>query len=160
MKQKQHIGKIRLVIEAGKANPAPPVGPALGQRGLNIMDFCKKFNEECGKDKELKPGTPVTVDIYYYQDKSFRLVLHKPPVSVLIKEATSVKSGAKKPGFETVASIGVDKIRQIAVVKLEDMGFTDVNDNSGKPREEIVVAAMKMVAGTARSMGIKVEGEI
>lgn len=147
MKKKEVVGTISLLIEAGKANPSPPVGPALGQRGLNIMDFCKKFNEECTKLK-MEMGVPVPVVISYYADKSFTLEIKQPPVSVQIKKRLKLAKGSKKAGTEFVGTITAADMSEIAKIKLQDMGLG----------EDSLDAAVKMVEGTCRSMGVKVEG--
>ena len=132
---KKVLGYIKLQIEAGKANPSPPVGPALGQRGVNIMEFCKAFNAKTQKEE---PGSPIPVTITVYQDHSFDFVTKLPPVSYLIKKAANVKS-ANKAGKLTKA-----QIKEIATKKMPDMNCHTVE------------AAMEMVAGQARSMGIEV----
>lgn len=136
-------GYIKLQIPAGKANPSPPVGPALGQRGLNIMEFCKAFNAKTG---DMKPGIPVPVVITVFSDKSFTFETKLPPCSYFIKEAAKLQSGSKTPGRGSpVATITMGQIREIAEKKMNDMNaFT-------------VEAAMEMVKGSAVSMGLKVE---
>lgn len=134
--------KLKLIIPAGQANPAPPIGPALGQRGLNIMDFCKQFNEQCKKNN-IEMGLPTPV-IITFMDKKFTIQLKTAPVPVLIKKAIGMTSASKKPGTDIVGSITMAQIKTIALAKLEDMGVDDVE------------AAIKMVVGTCRSMGIKV----
>jgi large subunit ribosomal protein L11 len=140
---KKIIGSLKLQVLAGKANPSPPIGPALGQRGINIMGFCKEFN---AATQGIEVGAPCPVIITYYQDKSFTFVVKTPPASFLIKKAASMKSGAKLPGRETVGSITIKQLREIAEAKMQDMNASNVE------------AAMKSLAGTARSMGIEVEG--
>ncbi len=139
---KKVIGFIKLQIEAGKANPSPPVGPALGQRGLNIMEFCKAFN---AKTQKMEPGTPIPVIITAYADRTFSFVTKLPPVSYLIKKAAGLKSGSQEPGRKKVAKITQAQIKEIAAQKMPDMNCHTVE------------SAMEMVAGQARSMGIEVE---
>jgi large subunit ribosomal protein L11 len=131
---------IKLQIEAGKANPAPPVGPALGQHGVNIMAFCKDYNERTAS----QAGTVVPVDITIYEDRSFNFALKTPPASDLLKRAAGVEKGSSAQRREKVGQVSRDQIREIAEVKLRDLNTTSVE------------AAMKMVEGTARSMGIEV----
>ena len=138
---KEITGKIKLQIEAGKANPAPPVGPALGQHGVNIMDFCKQFNDAT-KDQM---GMVIPVIINVYKDRSFDFVTKVSPVANLIKRAANIKSGSKVPNKDKVAKLTKEQVRTIAETKMSDL-----NANS-------IEAAMSMVAGTARSMGITVE---
>ncbi|USO01030.1 MAG: 50S ribosomal protein L11 [Alphaproteobacteria bacterium] len=139
---KKEIGIIKLQIPAGKANPAPPVGTALGPMGLNIMEFCKAFNAKTQNDFE--PGTPVPVVITAYADRTFTFIMRKPPVSFYLKKAANLKAGSKTPGSALVGKLTMDDIRKIAADKMEDMNATDVE------------AASQMVAGSARSMGIEV----
>ncbi|PIV80880.1 50S ribosomal protein L11 [bacterium CG17_big_fil_post_rev_8_21_14_2_50_64_8] len=131
---------IKLQIKAGLANPAPPVGPALGQHGLNIMEFCSAFNE---RTKE-QMGLVIPVVITVYQDRSFSFITKTPPASVLIKKAAGLDSGSKEPGRITAGTISRAKLREIAEMKMVDL-------NAGSPE-----AAMKIIAGTARSMGLEV----
>jgi len=131
---------IKLQIEAGKANPAPPVGPALGQHGVNIMAFCKDYNERTAS----QAGTVVPVDITVYEDRSFAFVLKTPPASDLLKRAAGIEKGSSAQRREKVGQISRDQLREIAEIKLRDLNTTSVE------------AAMKMVEGTARSMGIEV----
>jgi large subunit ribosomal protein L11 len=141
---KKVVGSLKLEVKAGQANPSPPIGPALGQRGLNIMEFCKQMN---AATKEMEPGSPVPVVITYYQDKSFTLELKTPPASFLLKKAAKINSGSKEPGKAApVGKVTSDQIREIAQVKLKDL-----NANS-------IEQAMKIIAGSARSMGLTVEG--
>ena len=135
-------GYIKLQIPAGQANPSPPVGPALGQKGVNIMEFCKAFNASTQK---LEQGMPIPVIITVFQDKSFTFETKSPPVSFFIKKALKLKKASKTPGKEVIASISENDINQIAQDKMNDL-------NTDK-----VESAKKMIAGTARSMGIKVE---
>jgi len=131
---------IKLQIKAGLANPAPPVGPALGQHGLNIMEFCSAFNE---RTKE-QMGLVIPVVITVYQDRSFSFITKTPPASVLIKKAAGLDSGSKEPGRITAGTLSRAKLREIAEMKMVDL-------NAGSPE-----AAMKIIAGTARSMGLEV----
>lgn len=141
---KKIIGFIKLQIPAGKANPSPPVGPALGQRGLNIMEFVKAFN---AKTADLEVGMPIPVVITAYGDRTFTFVTKTPPVSYFLKKAANVTSGSKAPGKDApVASVTMDQIREIAKKKMVDLNAFDVE------------AAARMIAGSARSMGLKVEG--
>jgi large subunit ribosomal protein L11 len=141
---KKVVGSLKLEVKAGQANPSPPIGPALGQRGLNIMEFCKQMN---AATKEMEPGSPVPVIITYYQDKSFTLELKTPPASFLLKKAAKVNKGSNEPGKGApIGKVTMDQIREIAQVKLKDL-----NANS-------VEQAMKIIAGSARSMGLQVEG--
>lgn len=138
---KKLIKKVKLQIPAGKANPAPPIGPALGSAGVNIMAFCKEFNARTqGKDELL----PVIINVY--SDKSFDFITKQPPVSRLILKALGIESGSKMPNRDKVGKLSMKQIEEIADRKLPDMGVTDKK------------AAMAMIAGTAKSMGIDVEG--
>lgn len=138
---KKVIGYIKLQIPAGKATPAPPVGPALGQHGVNIMAFCKEFNEKTAKDA----GLIIPVVISVYQDRSFSFITKTPPASVLIKKACKIESGSSVPNKNKVAKITKEQIRQIAEQKMQDLNAASIE------------AAMSMIAGTARSMGVVVE---
>ncbi len=138
---KKVMGQIKLQVPAGSANPSPPIGPALGQRGVNIMEFCKAFNAQT-QDKE--KGSPIPVVITYYQDKSFTFVMKTPPVSYFLKKAAGIQSGSKTPGKGKVGSIARAKVREIAEAKMKDLNAADVE------------AAMRMVEGSARSMGLDV----
>ena len=139
---KEVAGQIKLQIKGGAANPSPPVGPALGSKGINIMEFCKQFNART----QDKAGKVLPVVITYYADKSFDFVVKTPPVAVQLLEATKVKSGSAEPNRKKVEEISWDQVKTIAEDKLQDLNcFT-------------VESAMKMVAGTARSMGITVKG--
>ena len=137
---KEVVNVIKLQIEAGKATPAPPVGPALGSSGVNIMQFVKEFNDRTAN----QPGMIIPVVISVYKDKSFTFVTKVPPVAVLIKKALGIKSGSGKPNKDKVAKITKDQVRAIAEQKMEDLNAASVE------------AAMSMVAGTARSMGVVV----
>ncbi len=139
---KKLAGKLKLLVPAGKANPSPPVGPALGQRGINIMEFCKAFN---AKTQDIEPGAPCPTVITYYQDKSFEMEIKTPPASYLLKKVAGLKSGAKLPGRETVATVTLKQIREIAEAKWKDLNANDIE------------AAMKIIVGSARSMGIEVK---
>ncbi len=140
---KEVAGLIKLQIKGGAANPSPPVGPALGSKGVNIMDFCKQFNART----QDKAGKVLPVIITVYADKSFDFIIKTPPVAVQLKEAAKLKSGSAEPNRKKVAEITWDQVKEIAEVKMPDLNcFT-------------VESAMRMVAGTARSMGITVKGE-
>ena len=139
---KEVAGQIKLQIKGGAANPSPPVGPALGSKGINIMEFCKQFNAKT----QDKAGKVLPVVITYYADKSFDFVVKTPPVAIQLLEAAKLKSGSAEPNRKKVAEISWDQVKTIAEDKLQDLNcFT-------------VESAMKMVAGTARSMGITVKG--
>ena len=139
---KKVIGQIKLQIAAGQANPAPPVGPALGQHGVNIMAFCKEFNAAT-KDQ---PGMVIPVVITVYQDKSFTFITKSPPASVLLKKAAGITAGSKEPNKDKVGKVTKKQVLDIVKLKLKDMNATN---------EE---AAFRVIAGTARSMGIEVVG--
>ncbi|MDJ1257239.1 MAG: 50S ribosomal protein L11 [Candidatus Midichloria sp.] len=139
--KKKVVAEIKLEIPAGKANPAPPIGPALGQRGLNIMEFCKQFND---RTKEMKQGAPIPVIISAYADKSFSFILKNPPVSYFVKEFAGIASGSKTAGRATAGQIAIDKVKEIAKIKIVDMSIDDLE------------SAVNMVKGTARSMGVQV----
>ena len=143
MAKKEISGYVKLQINGGQANPAPPVGPALGQRGINIMEFCKAFN---AKTQEMEPGAPCPTIITYYVDKSFTMDVKTSPASYFLKKAANIKSGAKTTGKEIVASVTSDQIRKIAEAKMVDLNANDIE------------GAMQIVAGSARSMGIEVKG--
>ncbi|MBX3652419.1 MAG: 50S ribosomal protein L11 [Burkholderiales bacterium] len=140
---KKVVGFIKLQVPAGKANPSPPIGPALGQRGLNIMEFCKAFNAATQK---MEPGLPVPVVITAYQDKSFTFIMKTPPASVLIKKAAKIESGSKRPNTEKVGRLTRAQVEEIAKAKMPDLTAADLN------------AAVRTIAGSARSMGVDVEG--
>ena len=141
MAQKEVATVIKLKIEAGKATPAPPVGPALGSSGVNIMQFVKEFNDRTAN----QPGMIIPVVITVYADKSFEFITKVPPVAVLIKKAIKIEKGSGKPNKEKVAKITKDQVKQIAEQKMEDLNAASLE------------TAMSMVAGTARSMGVVVE---
>ncbi|MEO3416493.1 50S ribosomal protein L11 [Roseovarius sp. CAU 1744] len=139
---KKLAGTMKLQVPAGQANPSPPVGPALGQRGINIMEFCKAFN---AKTQEMEPGAPCPTVITYYQDKSFDMDIKTPPASYYLKKAAKLKSAAKLPGRETVGTVTTKQVKEIAEAKWKDLNANDVE------------AAMKIILGSARSMGIEVK---
>lgn len=136
-------GYIRLQIPAGQANPAPPVGPALGQAGLSIPDFCKAFN---AATQSLEPGMPIPVRITVFGDKTFSFETKSPPASYYIKKAARLEKGSETPGQEPIASISKNQVREIAEIKMIDLNANDIE------------AACKIIAGSARSMGVNVEG--
>ena len=139
---KEISGYVKLQVPAGKANPAPPVGPALGQAGLNIMEFCKSFND---KTKQLEQGAPLPVIITIYKDKSFSFIFKKPPASYLIKKAVKIKKGSETPGLvDPVAQLTRKQLEQIAEEKKSDLNANTIE------------AACKIIEGTAKSMGIVV----
>lgn len=142
MSDKAILTKLKLQINAGQANPAPPVGPALGQHGINIQDFCTQFNEKT-KDQM---GNLIPVEITVFEDRSFSFILKTPPASELLKKAAGVKKGASNPLTDKVGTVTKEQVKEIAEIKMPDLNAGDIE------------AAMKIVAGTARSMGIKVEG--
>ena len=139
--KKEISGFIKLQIKGGQANPAPPVGPALGQRGVNIMEFCKAFND---KTKAFA-GKPIPVIITVYKDKKFDFIIKSPPASFFIKEAVKLKGGSKEPGRNIVASISKKQLEDIANQKMNDLNAHDLEE------------AVKIIAGSARSMGIEVK---
>ena len=140
---KKVAGSMKLQVPAGQANPSPPVGPALGQRGINIMEFCKAFN---AKTQEMEPGAPCPTIITYYQDKSFSMDIKTPPASYFLKKAAKLKSGASTPSRETVGTVTTKQVREIAEAKMKDLSANDID------------AAMQIILGSARSMGIEVKG--
>ena len=148
---KKVVGSLKLQIKAGQANPSPPVGPALGQRGINIMEFCKAFN---ARTQEMEPGAPTPVVITYYADKSFTFETKTPPASFLLKKAAGLKpvgkrnraKGSEKPGRATAGTVTAKQVREIAELKMKDLSANDVE------------AAMQIVLGSARSIGIEVKG--
>jgi large subunit ribosomal protein L11 len=142
---KKVVGLIKLQVPAGKANPSPPIGPALGQRGLNIMEFCKAFN---AATQNLDPGIPIPVVIIAYGDRSFTFVTKTPPASYFLKQAAGLQKGSQTTGRgATVGRVTMTQVREIAEKKMEDLNANDVD------------AACRMVIGSARSMGIEVVGE-
>jgi large subunit ribosomal protein L11 len=132
---------IKLQIPAGAANPAPPVGPALGQHGVNIMEFCKAFNAQT----QAQSGTIIPVEITVFEDRSFTFITKTPPAAVLLREAAGVEKGSGEPNRNKVATVSRDKVREIAELKLPDLNANDVD------------AAMRIIEGTARSMGIEIQ---
>ena len=138
---KKIVGYIKLQIPAGKANPSPPVGPALGQRGLNIMQFCKEFN---AATQTMEPGMPIPVVITTYQDRSFTFEMKTPPVSYFLKKAAKIESGAKAPGRDKAGVVTKAQVKEIAEQKMKDLNC------------DTVESAMRMIEGSARSMGIEV----
>ena len=140
---KKIIGYIKLQVPAGKANPSPPIGPALGQRGLNIMEFCKSFNAQT---QGLEPGLPIPCVITAYAGKSFTFIMKTPPATILIKKAAGIQKGSPKPHTDKVGKITKAQCEEIAKVKVKDLTAGDVE------------AAIRTIAGSARSMGITVEG--
>ena len=140
---KKVMGQIKLQVPAGAANPSPPIGPALGQRGLNIMEFCKTFN---ARTQEQEKGMPIPVIITYYQDKSFSIEMKTPPASYFLKKAAKLESGSSKPGLEIKGSVTMEDVRKIAQAKMKDLNANDIE------------AATKIIAGSARSMGLEVKG--
>ena len=140
---KKLAGKLKLQVPAGQAKPAPPVGPALGQRGLNLMEFCKAFNAQT---QNMEQGAPCPTVITYYQDKSFTIDIKTPTASWYLRRAAGLESGSQTPGRETVASVTPAQVREIAEAKLADLNTKDID------------AAMQIVLGSARSMGIEVKG--
>jgi large subunit ribosomal protein L11 len=140
---KKIIGFIKLQVPAGKANPSPPIGPALGQRGLNIMEFCKAFNAQT---QGMEPGLKLPVVITAFADKSFTFVLKSPPASVLLKKAAKLEKGSSRPHQDKVGKLTRAQLEEIAKIKVKDLTASDLD------------AAVKTIAGSARSMGITVEG--
>ncbi|MGG4606042.1 50S ribosomal protein L11 [Alcaligenaceae bacterium 429] len=140
---KKIVGFIKLQVPAGKANPSPPIGPALGQRGLNIMEFCKAFNAQT---QQVEPGLPIPVVITAYADKSFTFIMKTPPATILIKKAAGLKSGSARPNVDKVATLTRAQAEEIAKTKEPDLTAADMD------------AAVRTIAGTARSMGVIVEG--
>jgi large subunit ribosomal protein L11 len=137
------VGYIKLQVPAGQANPSPPIGPALGQRGLNIMEFCKAFNAQTQK---MEPGSPVPVVITAYQDKSFTFEMKAPPASFFLKKAAKINAGSKEPGKNIVGKVTMDQCREIAQQKIQGMNAREID------------AAAREIAGSARSMGLEVTG--
>jgi len=140
---KKIVGYIKLQVPAGKSNPSPPIGPALGQRGLNIMEFCKAFNAATQK---MEAGLPVPVVITAYADKSFTFIMKTTPAAVLIKKAAGITKGSSTPHSDKVGKLTREQVEEIAKVKMPDLTAADTN------------AAVRTIAGSARSMGIEVEG--
>ena len=140
---KEVITIIKLQVPAGGANPSPPVGPALGQHGLNIMDFCNAFNE---KTKEVEKGLKVPVEITVFEDRTFTFITKSPPASILLKKAASIPKGSGEPNRTKVARISLEKVKEIAEMKMEDLNSNDIE------------SAIKVISGTARSMGIEIKG--
>jgi large subunit ribosomal protein L11 len=140
---KKIIGYIKLQVPAGKANPSPPIGPALGQRGLNIMEFCKAFNAQT---QSLEPGLPIPVVITAFADKSFTFIMKTPPATILIKKAAGIQKGSPKPHTDKVGKITKAQAEDIAKAKMKDLTASELE------------AAVRTIAGSARSMGITVEG--
>ncbi len=139
---KKIVGYIKLQVPAGAANPSPPIGPALGQRGLNIMEFCKGFN---AKTQEMEKGMPIPVTITVFSDKSFAFEMRTPPASYFLKKAAKLESGSKTPGREIAGSVTMDQVREIAKLKMKDLNAVDIE------------GAAALIAGSARSMGIEVK---
>jgi len=148
---KKVVGSLKLQVKAGQANPSPPIGPALGQRGINIMEFCKAFN---ARTQELEPGAPTPTVITYYADKSFTFETKTPPAAFLLKKAAGLKpqgkrnraKGSEKPGRASAGTVTAKQVREIAELKMKDLSAHDVE------------AAMQIVLGSARSIGIEVKG--
>ena len=148
---KKVMGSLKLQVKAGQANPSPPIGPALGQRGINIMEFCKAFN---ARTQEMEQGSPIPVVITYYADKSFTFEMKSPPASYFLKKAAGLKpvgkrnraKGSTKPGREVAGTVTVAQVRQIAEAKMKDLSANDVE------------AAMQIILGSAKSCGIEVKG--
>ena len=148
---KKVVGQLKLQVKAGQANPSPPIGPALGQRGINIMEFCKAFN---AKTQEMEPGSPVPTIITYYADKSFSFEMKTAPASFYLKKAAGLKpvgkrnrpKGSEKPGRVVAGTVTAAQVRQIAEAKMKDLSANDVE------------AAMKIILGSAKSIGIEVKG--
>ena len=140
---KKIVGYVKLQVPAGKANPSPPIGPALGQRGLNIMEFCKAFNAQT---QSLEPGLPIPVVITAYADKSFTFIMKTPPTTVLIKKALKLDKGSPKPHLDKVGKLTRQQAEEIAKLKMPDLTAGDMD------------AAVRTIAGSARSMGVVMEG--
>ncbi len=138
---KKITGYVKLQVSAGKANPSPPIGPALGQRGLNIMEFCKAFNAQ---SQGIEPGTPIPVVITAYADRTFSFIMKTPPASHFLKKAAGLNKGSQAPGRGTVGQVTWNQIREIAEKKMADLNAHDLN------------AASQMIAGSARSMGLEI----
>ncbi len=140
---KKLLGSLKLQVPAGAANPSPPIGPALGQRGINIMEFCKAFNARTQQEQK---GMPLPVVITYYQDKSFTFEIKTPPASYLLKQAAKIQSGSKTPGRDMVGTVTMAQCREIAQKKLKDLNTNDIDQGA------------KIIAGSARAMGLQVTG--
>jgi len=140
---KKIIGYVKLQVPAGSANPSPPIGPALGQRGLNIMEFCKSFN---AKTQQMEKGMPIPVNITVFSDKSFAFEMKTPPASYFLKKAAKLEGGSKKAGIDFVGAVTKAQVREIAEAKMKDLNANDVD------------MAMRMIEGSARSMGIEIKG--
>jgi large subunit ribosomal protein L11 len=140
---KKIVGFVKLQVPAGKANPSPPIGPALGQRGLNIMEFCKAFNAQT---QGIEPGLPLPVVITAFADKSFTFVIKSPPSSILIKKAAKIDKGSARPHTDKVGKVTRAQLEEIAKIKMKDLTAADMD------------AAVRTIAGSARSMGVNVEG--
>jgi large subunit ribosomal protein L11 len=140
---KKIVGYIKLQVPAGKANPSPPIGPALGQRGLNIMEFCKAFNAQT---QGIEPGMKIPVVITAFADKSFTFIMKSPPATVLIKKAAKIETGSPRPHLDKVGKLTREQIEEIAKIKMKDLSAANMD------------AAVKTIAGSCRSMGINVEG--
>jgi large subunit ribosomal protein L11 len=140
---KKITGYIKLQVPAGAANPSPPIGPALGQRGVNIMDFCKAFNAQTG---DMEKGMPIPTVITVYADRSFSFETKTPPASYLLKKAAKIQSGSKEPGKSTIGRVTRAQLREIAEVKMKDLNANDIE------------AAAKIIEGSARAMGLEVTG--
>ncbi len=140
---KKILGYVKLQVPAGSATPSPPIGPALGQRGVNIMGFCKEFNARTG---DMEKGTPLPTVITVYQDKSFTFVTKTPPATYFLKRAAKLKSGSKAPGRDVAGRVTMKQCREIAELKMKDLNATDLDQ------------AAKIIAGSARSMGLEVVG--
>jgi large subunit ribosomal protein L11 len=138
---KKVAGYLKLQVPAGSATPSPPIGPALGQRGINIMEFCKAFNAQ---SQEMEKGSPIPVEITYYQDKSFTFKMKTPPVSFFLKKAAGLQKGGQTPGRGSAGQVSRTQVRDIAEKKMKDLNATSLE------------GAMKMVEGSARSMGLEV----
>ena len=141
---KKIVGFIKLQVPAGKANPSPPIGPALGQRGLNIMEFCKAFNAQT---QSYEPGLKLPVVITAFADKSFTFIIKSPPATVLLKKAGKIDKGSGKPHLDKVGKVTREQLEEIARIKMKDLTAADMD------------AAVKTIAGSARSMGLTVEGD-
>ncbi|MGI9482318.1 MAG: 50S ribosomal protein L11 [Hyphomicrobiales bacterium] len=136
-------GYLKLQVPAGAANPSPPIGPALGQRGLNIMEFCKAFN---AATQDLEPNSPIPTEITIFQDKSFTFTTKTPPASYFLKKAAKLEKGGQEPGREVAGSVTMAQVREIAEAKMVDLNANDIDQ------------AAKIIAGSARSMGLEVKG--